>query len=115
MPVSLLGVTDACGLPPVKSAHKTVTGVGVAVTGISFEVPLQVWSYSLVLLTGVQVPNVALLVPALAYQAVVTVSSAVPTLIYRVLAGTVPEMVSEIPLNAEASSREQPTPPVIFQ
>jgi phosphoribosylcarboxyaminoimidazole (NCAIR) mutase len=79
MPVSLLGVTEGFGLPPVKSAHNTVTVVGVAVMGSNFEGALQVPSYWL-LPDGLQVPNVAATVAYLAYQAVVMVSSAVLTL-----------------------------------
>lgn len=99
MPVSLLGVTEAFGLPPVKLAHGIVTGVGVAVTRTFAEGAEQVASYWLYL--GVQVPNVPAVgagVVFAAYQAVVIVSSAVLTLMYRVFAGIVPEMVIEIPL-----------------
>ena len=109
MPVSLPGVTDACGLPPVKFAHKIVAFVGVAVAGMVPEGQLQVPSYWL-LVGGVQVPNVGFAVAGWywTYQAVVMVSSAVPTLRLKVLgAGIEPEMVIEIPLNAEASNREQ--------
>jgi len=56
--VSSLGVTDGLGLPPVKSAHIIVTGVGVVVTAIAFEGAVQVESYWL-LPGGLQVPNVA--------------------------------------------------------
>jgi selenocysteine-specific translation elongation factor len=45
-------------LPPVKSAHIIVTGVGVVVTAIAFEGAVQVESYWL-LPGGLQVPNVA--------------------------------------------------------
>jgi len=130
MPVSLLGVTPSCGLPPVKFAHGIVTFVGVAVTGIAADGPVQVPSYWL-FPGGLQVPKVAVTVAGgtvfLAYQAVEIVSSAVLTLRFRVLgAGTEPETVIEIPLNVEASSRAQafqymprpeyvPTVPVMCQ
>jgi hypothetical protein len=109
MLVSWLGVMEACGLPPVKSAHESITVVGVAVTGIALEGEVQLPSNWL-LPGGMQLPNVAVMggMSYLAYQEVEIVSATVPTTIFRVLgAGIVPEIVIEIPLNAEASSRAQ--------
>jgi hypothetical protein len=62
------------------------------------------------LILGLQVPDVGVKVSALfwAYQAVEIVSSAVLTAMLRVLgAASVPEIVIEMPLKAEASSSEQ--------
>src|ERR1017187_470825 len=96
-----LGLTEASGLPPLKSLHRRLIVVGIDVTGIVSVGSAQLdWVYTFVPEVGMQPPGapaVAVLPWAFSQEAA-GVSFSVPTsMVTKLPLPTKPEMVNEIP------------------